>query len=209
MGVGLFAEFVLPRGPLHHVVAPVEYPGQFAGAELRAVHAVILAAPLSVVVGAGIGFVWLWVMGRKCSGAAPLAIRATTVTSTPLSAPSATSTPASSPPLGLSLAGRLPLSLGVGLAVVLGSNGPSGTPPGIPLGLDLVRVHERDFLHPVGGVPLHDVVDEVAHQGCPLETFELVAEPECRVEPGLDHHEAVVPWADHLGHPHEFAEGVP
>ena len=44
---------------------------------------------------------------------APLAIRAMTGTSTPLSAPSATSTPASSPPLGLSLAGRLPLSLGV------------------------------------------------------------------------------------------------
>ena len=113
MGVGLFAEFVLPRGPLHHVVAPVEHPGQFARAELRAVHAVVLAAPLSVVVGAGVGFVRLWVMGWKCSGAAPLAIRAMTGTSTPLSAPSATSTPASSPPLGLSLAGRLPLSLGV------------------------------------------------------------------------------------------------
>ena len=97
MGVGLFAEFVLPRGPLHHVVAPVEHPGQFARAELRAVHAVVLAAPLSVVVGAGVGFVRLWVMGWKCSGAAPLAIRAMTGTSTPLSAPSATSTPASSP----------------------------------------------------------------------------------------------------------------
>ena len=84
MGVGLFAEFVLPRGPLHHVVAPVEHPGQFARAELRAVHAVVLAAPLSVVVGAGVGFVRLWVMGWKCSGAAPLAIRAMTGTAEPV-----------------------------------------------------------------------------------------------------------------------------
>ena len=110
LGVGLFAELVLPRGPLHHVVALVEHPGQFARAELRAVHAAVLAAPLSVVVGAGVVFVRLWVVGRKWFGAAPLAIRATTVTSTPLSAPSTSSTPVAFPPQGLSLTGRFSLS---------------------------------------------------------------------------------------------------
>ena len=53
--------------------------------------------PVCCTVGAGVVFVRLWVVGRKWFGAAPLAIRATTVTSTPLSAPSASSTPAASP----------------------------------------------------------------------------------------------------------------
>ena len=151
LGMWLLAEVVLALHPFDDPVAAVKHPGYFPCMPLEAIHYVILTAHFLVVerkcvclIGRLIG---LLIEGGQNLGSAPLAViapPAMAATTGSTSATPATATKVTAL-LGLTLLGTLPISRGL----VLGSDCFPRTPPGISLGLDLVRVHEGQLLYPV------------------------------------------------------------
>ncbi len=160
LGVGLLAECILAIGPFDDSVAAVEHPCQLPPAPLDTIHRVVFAPHLPVVERARGRLGWLLVERGEDFGGTPLAVMAlapaATSTCSPFSASAAATTAVSL--LSLALLGVFPLGRGL----FLRSDGSPRSPSGAPLGLYLVCVHEGQLLHPVRGIDLHDVVDEVA-----------------------------------------------